>query len=279
MKKLKKILAVSLTSITIGTACITPFSNICIEAADENYGAGGDLLDFTNTRGYYNMQYIVEMSETLFTKELTNDINRRTSGYFNYTKDSSSEIYEKVKEMCESGEIDKYLSTDEDGNTWISVSKFISVNAEQKNDSYYMGQLQNSFNTMLSNIFNSSDHYEASYPKDLTEINSNLYVSYAQIKVNLNKALVNYNQKEFEALDYAKIFYALEQLDAAYYVSGDANSDAEVNVRDAAFIAQKLASKKSDELDSTADFNCDSKNDVRDAAALASYLSKKSTVK
>ena len=74
-------------------------------------------------------------------------------------------------------------------------------------------------------------------------------------------------------MNYAKIFYALEQADFIYNdLTGDANSDAEVNVRDAAFIAQKLASNKYSELTQTADFNNDEKIDVRDVAAIARYL-------
>ena len=59
-----------------------------------------------------------------------------------------------------------------------------------------------------------------------------------------------------------------------HMLTGDTNADAEVNVRDAAFIAQKLATKKSSDLPKVADFNNDEKIDVRDAAAIARYLSK-----
>ena len=48
--------------------------------------------------------------------------------------------------------------------------------------------------------------------------------------------------------------------------------DGKVNVRDAAFIAAKLAQGKSGELPANADFNGDGKVNVRDAAAIAKYL-------
>ena len=53
---------------------------------------------------------------------------------------------------------------------------------------------------------------------------------------------------------------------------GDANEDGKLNVRDAAFIAAKLALGKSDELPECADFNGDGKINVRDAAAIAKFL-------
>lgn len=53
---------------------------------------------------------------------------------------------------------------------------------------------------------------------------------------------------------------------------GDANGDNKLNVRDAAFIAAKLAQGKSDELPECADFNGDGKINVRDAAAIAKFL-------
>ncbi|MGN0613929.1 MAG: leucine-rich repeat protein [Porcipelethomonas sp.] len=55
-------------------------------------------------------------------------------------------------------------------------------------------------------------------------------------------------------------------------LEGDANGDGVVNVRDAAFIAQRLAQGKADELPDSADFNGDGNINVRDAAAIAKYL-------
>jgi len=53
---------------------------------------------------------------------------------------------------------------------------------------------------------------------------------------------------------------------------GDANEDGNINVRDAAFIASKLAQGRTDELTESADYNEDGKINVRDAAAIASML-------
>ena len=55
-------------------------------------------------------------------------------------------------------------------------------------------------------------------------------------------------------------------------LAGDANNDGKVNVRDAAFIAAKLAQGKVSELPESADFNGDGKVNVRDAAAIAKFL-------
>ena len=54
---------------------------------------------------------------------------------------------------------------------------------------------------------------------------------------------------------------------------GDVNSDNEVNVRDCAYIARKLAEKKAYELlPETADFNRDNAVNIRDAASIANKL-------
>ena len=54
---------------------------------------------------------------------------------------------------------------------------------------------------------------------------------------------------------------------------GDVNSDNEVNVRDCAYIARKLAEDKADELfPETADYNRDEVINVRDAASIANTL-------
>jgi len=55
---------------------------------------------------------------------------------------------------------------------------------------------------------------------------------------------------------------------------GDANADGNVNVRDAAFIASKLAKGEGESLPAQADFNEDGKINVRDAASLATTLAK-----
>ena len=56
------------------------------------------------------------------------------------------------------------------------------------------------------------------------------------------------------------------------YIPGDANGDGKVNVRDAAYIASKIAKKKEKDLSLAADFNGDGKINIRDAAAIAKYL-------
>ena len=59
------------------------------------------------------------------------------------------------------------------------------------------------------------------------------------------------------------------------FVSGDANHDGKLDVRDAVFIVKKLAEEQRRVLPKNADFNGDGKVDVRDAAAIARFLAKK----
>jgi hypothetical protein len=54
---------------------------------------------------------------------------------------------------------------------------------------------------------------------------------------------------------------------------GDANCDEQVSIRDAAYIAKKLAQQKNDQIPIWADFNEDGKVNVRDASKIAKYLS------
>ena len=55
-------------------------------------------------------------------------------------------------------------------------------------------------------------------------------------------------------------------------IVGDANNDGKLNVRDAAYIAKKLAAQRATELGRNSDFNGDGKINVRDAAGIAKYL-------
>ena len=61
---------------------------------------------------------------------------------------------------------------------------------------------------------------------------------------------------------------------ASAYTIGDANRDGNVNVRDCAYIANKLASGFGSSLPDEADYNSDGKKNVRDAANLASDIAK-----
>ncbi|MGN1481710.1 dockerin type I domain-containing protein [Porcipelethomonas sp.] len=108
---------------------------------------------------------------------------------------------------------------------------------------------------------------------------------------------LNYNEMSEEEKDeiilyYTKIEYSLQQLgndfkmldsrmdfDIGYKAVGEANNDGNLDIRDASFIAQKLASGKADELPDTADFNSDGKTDVRDAALIAQFMTARSAAK
>ncbi|MGN1481551.1 leucine-rich repeat protein [Porcipelethomonas sp.] len=73
------------------------------------------------------------------------------------------------------------------------------------------------------------------------------------------------------AQNYDKKFVSLD----ADTIKGDANSDGTLNIRDAAFIAQKLAKGLVSELPLHADYNDDNTVNVRDAAAIARYMAEK----
>ena len=245
---------------------------------DDFSGMGmGDLLEYENTTGTYTLRMIREMPYSIFIG-LTNDIDDKDGPYYSDTKDSSKEIYDNVKTMVGVNELSKYLSKDENGNTWVTVYKFVSSDSSEvkKED---VEKIEKAVSDVL--LF---DKYELTFPDKLIEINSNNYVGYIKLKMKFevddNNSYSDQNvkdmiEKEGIEMNYAKIFYALEQADFIYNdLTGDTNADAEVNVRDAAFIAQKLATKKSSDLPKVADFNNDEKIDVRDAAAIARYLSK-----
>ncbi|MGN1481765.1 dockerin type I domain-containing protein, partial [Porcipelethomonas sp.] len=53
---------------------------------------------------------------------------------------------------------------------------------------------------------------------------------------------------------------------------GEANEDGILNIMDASFIARKLAQQKGSELPETADFNADGEIDIRDAADIAQFM-------
>ncbi|MGN1481711.1 dockerin type I repeat-containing protein [Porcipelethomonas sp.] len=74
-------------------------------------------------------------------------------------------------------------------------------------------------------------------------------------------------------------FYTWDTLPLSITAYGEANGDNILNIRDASFIAQKLASGKADELPDTADFNSDGKTDVRDAALIAQFMTARSAAK
>jgi len=68
---------------------------------------------------------------------------------------------------------------------------------------------------------------------------------------------------------YGYTFDLLENIDA---LSGDANNDGELNVRDCATIAGALSRGEADKLPDNSDFSGDGNINVRDAAAIAKYL-------
>ncbi|MGN1481059.1 dockerin type I domain-containing protein [Porcipelethomonas sp.] len=108
-------------------------------------------------------------------------------------------------------------------------------------------------------------------------------INFKYVRPELQGILENeFSSKSNEISDGSKLVYVktLDGKVGVYKLSesesddvlGDSNGDGIVNVRDAAFIARKLAERKADELPASADFNEDGKVNVRDAAAIAKFL-------
>ena len=68
-------------------------------------------------------------------------------------------------------------------------------------------------------------------------------------------------------------FYMWDMMPLSMTAYGEANGDNKLDIRDASFIARKLALGKADELPETADFNGDGETNVRDAASIARFIS------
>ncbi len=79
-----------------------------------------------------------------------------------------------------------------------------------------------------------------------------------------------YNAQPNISIDYATGASTLAATSKA--VKGDANGDGKLDVRDAAYIAQKLSKGLGSTISLTADYNADGKVNVRDAAAIAKKL-------
>ncbi|MFR0879867.1 MAG: dockerin type I repeat-containing protein [Oscillospiraceae bacterium] len=268
-KFLKSALCGIMSAVILGS--ITVYADDVYNPDDFSGMGMGDEYDFRNTKGYYYYDELIDMTDTMFLG-LTNDLNDKNNDYYNNTRDSSESLYNKVKIMCESGQINNYLTKDENGDSYFTVSTMISSDPKDLLADYSTINLQDSFGTSYGKIFGTRRH-EFKFADTFTKVNSDLYVTYVQATIDIEEE-VSKMDAENEALVYTKVFYAFEQMGITYDITGDTNADAEVNVRDAAFIAQKLATKKSSDLPKVADFNNDEKIDVRDAAAIARYLSK-----
>ena len=95
------------------------------------------------------------------------------------------------------------------------------------------------------------------------------YIQPDAAKSFIEQANIDENALDIEVYDMSKNLFIKPNPNAD---RGDANEDGDVNVRDCAFIAKKLAKGKGSELPEKADFNLDDNVDVRDAAALARAL-------
>lgn len=74
---------------------------------------------------------------------------------------------------------------------------------------------------------------------------------------------------------YGYDFKTLNETPIISVITGDANEDGELNVRDASTIARFLAEGRKDELPKQADYNGDGEINVRDASLIARFLANK----
>lgn len=157
---------------------------------------------------------------------------------------------------------------------------FKFVGPLELNPSYKPGETENTINELFGDI-------DLSITTPYTT--GDLTVDYIQVSLD------DFNYLGDEVTDercmyVAKSYYCLSQVcklcydDSCYYYTtspninyGDANDDGEIDIRDAAFIAQKIAGKRADQLGESADYNQDGKRDIRDAAAIAKNVARKYT--
>lgn len=116
-------------------------------------------------------------------------------------------------------------------------------------------------------------------PNDENNDNTRMSEKSFEKFVAWNKAVKYYNltlvgKKDTDIAKYAqgKEILGINWEEDGHSLRGDANHDGEVNVRDAAYIANRLANEKVEDLDDCADYNQDGEKNVRDAAAIAKDL-------
>jgi len=211
----------------------------------------------------------------------------RICGYLNVSASTEADVYLKVymhtPETVAEGYVvyDTVIKADtvHVTNNYVYELEYNSLNIDKGTyDGYY------------SVIVGVHRHNDTDDPEDIAEVKIPLivedidfsgYETFCNINVNViidseleQPLCVESGVKPNKVYDLT--FSCVETPEDILY--GDANEDGKLNVRDAAFIASKLAGGHSDELTDISDINADGKVNVRDAAFVAAYLAGSATL-
>lgn len=205
----------------------------------------------------------------------------RICGYLNVDASTEADIYLKVymhtPETAEEGYIVYDTVIKADGvhvtDNYVYELEYNSLNIDKGTyDGYY---------TVVVGVHRHNDNNdpediaEIEFPMIVEDIDFSGYETFCNINVNI---LVDEELEEPICVEsgakpnktYDMTFSCVDTPEFILY--GDANQDENLNIRDAAFIASKLAGGHSDELPECSDINADEKVNVRDAAFIASYM-------
>lgn len=197
-------------------------------------------------------------------------------GYLNIMPVTETDIYVKIYkhtlETDKSGYLvyDSIIRADQVhvGDTYIFPLEYNDYNIETKN---YDG----SYDIMIGvQKFSTSSNPDSIVYKKINLTVEDINYSGAETLCYVNIALTNENLNSPSCEENGTKFNKTYNMTFSHlsFMSGDANSDNIINVRDCAYIATMLAQGQADKLDLSADFNNDGAVNVRDAANIASSL-------
>ena len=239
MKKIKTIMAfLAAMTMTMGAMSVTAYAD-----------NGADSVVSNGTEEHlYTLKELIDMPDEEFLK-LEN-----TEKYYKYIKKRSQK------------------------DTVLYPIFSENVRNDSKYRSYYTEKL-------LSELISDDAELEVSSP---SEPDSSDYYWWQFTVFVKNYELPVEEAKEEDYMFIAKIYYCLKQvsdldysagklLSANHTLYGDINDDNDINVRDAAQLANSIATKNMSKINSqNADFNNDMKVDVRDCSAISQFVVSKS---
>lgn len=197
-------------------------------------------------------------------------------GYVNITITASEDAYVKILKYTPETSKKGYIVYDSNiDHTLISSSDVMVFPLEYNNYNPVTKRCEGSYDIMVGY----HKHKGSIDPNDIVYSKINLTVpdiNYCGYETNCN---ININVIDTELdepiclengknpnMSYDITFSSLKT------IQGDADNNGVVDIRDAAFIAKKIAGRKTNELPKSADYNGDNTVDIRDAAAIARYI-------
>lgn len=180
------------------------------------------------------------------------------------------DVYITITQHTEEGDYDYYKSV----IPFNGKEKEYSFKLEGKDDVNYTLQIGVPKYKSASSL----QYYEDEFVIfDTDEIEAQNISGY-QHKYMVNKGEELSNQKTIEneknsdnlILNEINVYFP-----TADYMAGDANSDNVIDIRDAAYIARKVAQRKTSDLPEYSDYNGDNAVDIRDAAAIAKMVAQR----